>query len=144
MILPDANLLLYAYDESSAFHVPARTWWESRLNGVESVGLCPSVLFAFIRIGTNERAFERPMRIDEAAACVERWLDTDRVELLAFTLEDASCALKLLRKAGAGGNLTTDAQIAATAIRLKARVETADTDFARFGIDWKNPIMPSG
>lgn len=28
MILPDANLLLYAYDEASPFHERAKTWWE--------------------------------------------------------------------------------------------------------------------
>lgn len=140
MILPDANLLLYAYDQTSPFHAKAKAWWEARLNGAEAVGLCPCVIFAFVRIGTNARAFEHPMRIDEAIACVEQWTAFDHVKLLSVTPEDMACALQLLRKAGTGGNLTTDAQIAASATRLKARVETADTDFARFGIDWVNPI----
>ena len=30
MIVPDANLLLYAYDESFPDHAAARSWWESR------------------------------------------------------------------------------------------------------------------
>lgn len=102
MILPDANLLLYAYDRTTPFHSEAKAWWEDRLNGTEVVGLCPAVVFAFVRIATN--------------------------------------ALRLLQKAGSGGNLTTDAQIAASSVRLGARVETADTDFARFPVDWSNPL----
>ena len=140
MIVPDANLLLYAYDEASPLHAPARVWWEERLNGAETVGLCACVVFAFVRIGTSARAFAQPLRIDEAVACVRAWCSLAHVTVLPFTAEDADCALSLLEKAGSGGNLTTDAQIAATALRLGARVETADTDFARFKVDWANPL----
>jgi uncharacterized protein len=142
MILPDANLLLYAYDETSPFHPKAKAWLEDLLNGSEQVGLCPCVVFAFVRIGTNPRAFENPMHINEAIAIVGQWLSTEPVCLLDFTGEDVEYTLRLLSKAGAGGNLTTDAQIAATAMRLKARVETADTDFERLGVDWRNPLVP--
>jgi predicted nucleic acid-binding protein len=51
-------------------------------------------------------------------------------------------ALQWLEAAGSGGNLTTDAQIAAIARRRRATVHTADTDFARFaGVRWTNPIL---
>jgi uncharacterized protein len=46
----------------------------------------------------------------------------------------------MLEKVGAGGNLTTDAQIAAVAKEHGALVHTADSDFSRFGVTWKNPI----
>lgn len=141
MILPDANLLLYAYDEASPFHEKAKTWWERLLSEPETVGLCPSVLFAFIRIGTNVRAYENPLSIDEAAGIVREWMRVDCVQLLEFTAEDSEAAIRLLQQAGSGGNLTTDAQIAATAQRLHASVHTADTDFSRFAVDWKNPLV---
>jgi hypothetical protein len=70
MIIPDANLLIYAYDERSPFHAKARTWLEGLLNGEEVVGLCPVVLFAFVRIATNARAFVDPMTIGEASGHV--------------------------------------------------------------------------
>lgn len=140
MIIPDANLLLYAYDETSPFHVPAKKWWEGLLQGAEAVGLCPCVVFAFIRIGTSAQAFKRPLQIEEAAGIVDQWIAVDVVRFLTTAPEDISCALELLRKAGTGGHLTTDAQIAATAARLGATVDTADTDFARFDVDWKNPL----
>jgi predicted nucleic acid-binding protein len=50
-------------------------------------------------------------------------------------------ARRLLLNAGTGGNLVTDAQIAAISLRLDATIHTADTDFARFPkIRWKNPL----
>jgi toxin-antitoxin system PIN domain toxin len=141
MILPDANLLLYAYDEASPFHERAKTWWEGLLSQPETVGLCPCVLFAFIRISTNARAYENPLSIDEATDIVREWISADCVRLLEFTAEDSEAAMRVLQQAGSGGNLTTDAQIAATAQRLHASVHTADTDFSRLAVDWKNPLV---
>lgn len=140
MIIPDANLLLYAYDETSPFHERAKMWWEGLLSGSETVGLCPSVLFAFIRIGTNTRAFENPLSSSEAVAIAQEWMHSECLRFLEFTSEDSERAMSLLKEAGSGGNLTTDAQIAATALRFNASVETADTDFSRLGVDWRNPL----
>ena len=58
MIVPDVNLLLYAYDANSRFHAAAAAWWRACLSGSEPVGLPPVVLFAFLRIGTSARVFE--------------------------------------------------------------------------------------
>lgn len=140
MIIPDANLLLYAYDLGGLSHRKAKEWWEGLLNKTETVGLCPCVIFGFIRIGTNARAFERPLHIEEAVDIVGQWTEVGCVRLLSFTPEDIRDAMALLKDAGAGGNLTTDAQIAASALRLKATVHTACTDFARFPVTWSNPL----
>ncbi len=142
MIIPDANLLLYAYDEASTFHRRAKSWWSTCLAGPEPVGLVAVVLFAFIRVGTSPKVFETPLSISEAANHVQRWLEAPATELLAVTRADVDQALAWLNEAGSGGNLTTDAQIAAVARRCHARVHTADTDFARFpGVRWKNPVL---
>ncbi|MGH9380986.1 MAG: hypothetical protein ACRD2Z_10290 [Thermoanaerobaculia bacterium] len=58
--------------------------------------------------------------------------------LYAYLLQ----ALSWLEAAGAGGNLTTDAQIAAIAHRHRATVQTADTDLGRFPDGrWRNPLI---
>ena len=72
MIVPDANLLLYAYDSSSTFHERSAAWWSGCLSGREPVGLCGVVLFAFIRIGTSRRAFLQPLSIEEASSHVRQ------------------------------------------------------------------------
>ncbi len=142
MILPDANLLLYAYDASSPFHRKSAAWWSKCLSGSDPVGLCPAVLFAFIRIGTSARAFTHPLTINEASAHVQDWLDQPVAQLLEAQLQDIHQALALLVEAGTGGNLTTDAQIAAISLRHGAVVHTVDTDYARFPkVRWLNPLM---
>jgi toxin-antitoxin system PIN domain toxin len=141
MILPDANLLLYAYDATSPFHEKARRWWESCLSGTEPVGLCPVVLFAFLRIGTHPRAYENPMSIKTAGGHVTGWLRRRVCQFIVMEEVDVAQAMELLRAAGTGGDLTTDAQIAAMALRLDATLHTADTDFKRFdGVRLFNPL----
>jgi predicted nucleic acid-binding protein len=42
---------------------------------------------------------------------------------------------------GTGGNLTTDAQLAAFAFEYDADMYSNDTEFARFpGLRWRNPL----
>jgi predicted nucleic acid-binding protein len=56
--------------------------------------------------------------------------------------DDVETALGLLESAGTAGNLTTDAQIAAVALRLDAEVHTTDLDFGRFaGVLFSNPLL---
>lgn len=142
MIIPDANLLLYAYDAASPFHAQASAWWRKCLTGSSRVGLCPVVLFAFVRIGTSRRAFEDPMTIEEASRHVRSWIAMPSAHLLPQEESDVVQSLDWLVAQGVGGNLTTDAQIAATALRTRAVVHTADTDFSRFrGVKWINPLL---
>ena len=142
MIVPDANLLLFAYDAASPHHERAKSWWEECVSGPEPVGLIAVVLFAFIRVGTSPRVFEEPFSIAEASRHVQAWLAAPTTELLSVARADVDQALAWLTEAGSGGNLTTDAQIAAVARRCRAQVHTADTDFARFpGVRWKNPLI---
>ena len=141
MIIPDSNLLLYACDTSSPFHRAAAGWWAGCLNGPETVGLAPVVVLAFVRVGTSGAAFDDPLTLPEASAEVRRWLDRTVTAVVEADSADLARALTLVERAGAGGGLATDALIAATALRHRAVVHTADTDFARFpDVTWFNPI----
>ena len=144
MIVPDANLLLYAYREEVAFHDPARAWWESLLNGPERVGIPWAVVAAFVRMITNRSAYRVPATPTQAFDFVNEWLDSPNV----VTVNPGTRHLVLFREnlevAGVGGNLTTDAHIAALAMEHQAEVHTNDRDFARFpGLMWRNPIRTS-
>ena len=141
MILPDANLLLFAYNSDVPHHSRSAAWWSRALEGVEPVCLCAPVLFAFVRIATNARVFPHPMTIREASTHVEQWLERPNVLVASAEESDLRRALQFLNAAGTGGNLTTDAQIAAIAQRLGATIHTADGDYARFaGVRWHNPL----
>lgn len=143
MIVPDANLLLYAHDSRSPFFEPAKHWWETCLNGSEPVGLCHAVVFAFVRIGTNPRVYAEPLSLDAAANHVRTWRERRVTRILLPDAEHAAVAFELLQAAGStGGNLVTDAQIAAIALAHRATVHTADQDFRRFpGLDCRYPLQ---
>lgn len=142
MIVPDTNLLLYAVDATSPFHDAARRWWSDCLNGAVPVGLCHPVVFAFVRIGTNSRAFQQPLSLTQAARVVQSWHERQITRMLYPSAQHTHQVLELLAAAGsAGGNLVTDAQIAALAIEQQAEVHTADHDFRRFpGLDCHFPL----
>ena len=141
MIVPDVNLLLYAYDESSPFHEPAKAWCEVVMSGPSPLTLLPAVVFGFVRIATHPRVFKDPLSVSEVADHVRSWLAIRHVQLHEMLSEDVACALGLLEAAGTAGNLTSDAQIAAVALRLDAEVHTADLDFGRFPkVRFLNPL----
>ena len=141
MIVPDVNLLLYAYDATSRFHTPAAAWWRACLSGSEPVGLPPVVVFAFLRVGTSARVFEHPMTPNEAADHVRAWLAQPIVQVLEPRADHLERVLTLLESLGTAGNLVTDAQIAALVLESDAVLHTTDTDFLRFvKLRWLNPL----
>ncbi len=142
MIIPDLNLLIYAYDDLSPFHTRARAWWEQCLSGTENVGICWMVALGFVRLWTSPRVFARPMTVQNATRHVESWMECAAVRMLnPASPRHAELLFGFLRAEGRGGNLTTDAHLAAFAIETRGTIHTADTDFQRFaGVRWINPI----
>jgi uncharacterized protein len=142
VIIPDSNLLLYAYNENSPYHEGAKSWWESCLRGSIPVGLTIPAVLAFLRISTSTSALPEPFTLDEAEQTIQDWLDVSVTRVLTPLQAHIEDVIKLLKIAGsAGGNLTTDAQIAAIAMAHKATVHTADRDFMRFrGLDCYFPL----
>lgn len=141
MIIPDVNLLIYAYDSTSPWHKRAANWWASCLSGSTPVGIPWVVALGFVRLWTNSRVFANPMPIDEAASRVESWLARRIVRIVNAGPRHAELVFGFLRAEGKGGNLTTDAHLAALAVEFSGVVYTADTDFLRFaGVQWVNPL----
>lgn len=132
MKIPDVNLLLYAVDQQSAHHEPARRWLEDVLSGTEPVGFPWQVVLGFIRIGTNARLLAAPMTAEVATSYVAQWLGRS----VSLPLSPTDRHLLLLREflgtSGTAGNLVSDAHLAALAIEHGGELCSADTDFARF------------
>jgi toxin-antitoxin system PIN domain toxin len=141
--LTDVNLLLYAYDNSSAHHDRARSWLEERLSGSETFALAWSVILAFVRLATNPRVFERPMSVADALDAVDGWLAQPCAVVLDPGPRHVAILRDLLTPVGTAANLTADAHLAALAIEHGASVCSADRDFARFaGLVSENPLSP--
>jgi toxin-antitoxin system PIN domain toxin len=141
MIVPDVNLMIYAVDQSSPMHRQARRWLEERLSGSETIGLSWNVLLAFLRITTRQGPLRHPLSLARAFDLVDAWLDQPSVTVLHPGPRHARLLRDLLEPLGVGGNLTSDAHLAAIAIEHGAELCSFDTDFARFhGLRWRNPL----
>ena len=142
MILVDANLLLYAVNRDLPRHAEARAWLEAVLSGTSNVGLPWVVILAFLRITTSSRVFERPLSIEQAGAYVDSWFSLPAVRAVVPGSGHWPILKNLLETSGTGGNLTTDAHVAALALEQGYTVYSADNDFKRFaGLRHVNPLQ---
>lgn len=141
MILADVNLLIHACDSRSPVHGAARDWWESTLNGPRPVALSWVTIIGYIRMVTNRRIMQAPIGVAEAIADARSWLENPRVQILEPGDRHAEIMFAFLEELGTGGNLTTDAHLAALAVEYQAELASTDTDFGRFpGVRWFNPL----
>lgn len=134
MKIVDANVLLYAVNSESTQHRPAHAWLTQALQGGQLLGLPWVSLLAFIRLSTNPRVFPAPLSVSQAMDAVDIWLASRSAVTVEPTTRHLRVLRGLLQEAGAGGNLTTDAHLAALCIEHGAAVATFDRDFARFGV----------
>jgi toxin-antitoxin system PIN domain toxin len=141
MILVDANLLVYAHVTSLSQHQAARTWLDSRLNGLTPVGLPWATLLSFVRLVSNPRIFEHPESISTAWNQAEQWLTCPVVWIPQPTERHRDILRALLSDTLARSNLVPDAHLAALAIEHGLTLCSTDRDFARFpNLRWDDPL----
>lgn len=140
MIIPDLNLLLYAYNADSTRHALAKAWWEDLLNSGQRVGLPWIVILGFVRLSTARGILKNPISTDDAMNRIEAWLAQPGVSILNPAAQHL-VELRRTLNAIPGGPLTTDAHLAALAIEHRAEIHSTDGDFSRFpGLRWSNPL----
>ena len=99
------------------------------------------VLLAFLRLTTRPGAFQRPLSVGAAFDVVDAWLQQRSVTVPEPTARHLQTMRDLIAPLGVGGNLTSDAHLAALAIEHGAELCSADNDFARFNrLRWRNPL----
>ena len=141
MIVPDVNLLVYAYNDGAPHHEPARCWWESLVNGEERVGVPWAVSTGFVRLVTHPRVLTSPVSHSDAIGYVRDWFRFAHIMPINPGTEHLRLLQRNLQAAGVGANLVTDAHIAALAMEYQAEVHSNDSDFTRFpGLRWRNPL----
>lgn len=141
MIVLDANILLYAYDSSSAKHARARAWVERVFSEGTLVGIPWQTVSAFLRVVTNTNLPGQRFTTEEAAQVVNQWLEQPNVRFLGPGDEHWSLLRRMLIEGQARGPLVTDAQLAALALEHGGVLYSTDRDFARFpGLRWSNPL----
>ena len=145
MILPDLNLLMYAYNPHSPLHNQARKWWQDVANSDRLIGLPHDTLFSFIRISTNPALENAAVSLTEARNVVNSWLQLPNTRILLPGPDHFARVLHLMEKTNSVGRILSDATLAAYAIENRATLCSNDSDFARFkDLDWVNPLDKSG
>ena len=110
MRIVDTSVLLPAVNPSLPQHESARRALEAAINDDRPVGLVWVVANAFLRLTTKPGLFERPLPIDGAWEIVDGWLGHANVRVVQETEEHPRLWSELMRSAGTGGDLTTDAR----------------------------------
>ncbi len=143
MILPDVNVVVYAYKREEQFHARYADWLNEAAAGAEAIALVDVVLTGFLRIVTNPRIYADPAPLSDALSFVTALRAASPTQVVhgtTATWEQFAAfaeADRLLR-----GNLVPDAWLAAIAVTAGARIATADAGFSRFeGLEWFDPVI---
>lgn len=133
MILPDVNVLVYAYRGESGDHEAYSAWLSALVAGEDELALVDHCLTGFLRIVTNPRIYAEPAPTAEALRFVSRL----RVARRGHSITATSATWEVLEThvshdRGIRGNLVPDAYLAALAVSHGCRLATADRGFARF------------
>lgn len=140
MIVPDVNILVYAFRADAPEHETYAHWLNTAL-AQESIGIADATLSGFVRIVTHPRITSAPAPVDAALQFTRRLADAPRVRWLSqgVAVWEQFDALAS-QDAGIRGNLVPDAYLAALCLANNARLATRDRGFARYpGLRWFDP-----
>ena len=140
MILPDVNVLIYAFRRDSAHHAACKTWLDGVVLGDALFGISPIALSAVARITTNPRAYVEPSSLEQAFGFCNNLLSQPHCEIVQPRERHWSIFERLCIETGTRGRRVTDAWFAALAIEHGCTWITYDRDYARFpGLEWRVP-----
>ncbi len=141
MLIPDVNVLVYAFRRESPRHKEYKAWLEHKLVGIEPVGLSELALSGFVRIVTNHRIFTEPETPETALEFCEAVRQGPAAIPVRAGEQHWPIFVDLCRTSQARANLVPDAYHAALAIEHAATWMTTDRGFARFpGLAWSAPL----
>ncbi|MBV8801349.1 MAG: type II toxin-antitoxin system VapC family toxin [Alphaproteobacteria bacterium] len=140
MVLPDVNVLIYAFRADSPRHVTAKHWLDSVILGDAPFGMSPLVLAAVVRITSNPRIFLEPSPLAEVFSYCDNLLHQPHCRTLRPGEQHWAIFRELCVSTGTQGARVSDAWLAALAIEHGCTFITFDRDYARFsGLPWSEP-----
>lgn len=79
LALLDTNILVYAADTSSPFHMPAKSLRDKGFNGEVALCICPQTLTEFYAVITDSKRVAHPRKPKEAVTEIKNYLMSDRI-----------------------------------------------------------------
>ena len=141
MILPDVNVLIYAFRRDSAWHAEYRAWLQGVVDGPNAYGVSPQVLASVLRICTHPRIYRQPSSVTETLAFCDALLEPVHSTLIQPGERHWTIFVDLCTSSKASGNLVQDAWFAALAIEHGCQWISTDADYQRFrGLRWQRPF----
>jgi toxin-antitoxin system PIN domain toxin len=140
MILPDVNVLIYAFRQDVPQHSICRPWLNSLIEGETRFGVSPLALRALVRITTNLRAYRQPSTIEEAFAFCDNLLGQPHCQVVEPGERHWDIFKRLCVDTDTRGPRVTGAWYAALSLEWGCEWITLDRDYARFpGLKWRAP-----
>src|SRR5258707_15727461 len=99
MILPDVNVLIYAFRRDLPQHAVCRAWLAGVVMSDARFGLSPLVLGAVVRVSTNPRVYRTPSTIEEAFGYCENLLGQPHCQIV----EPGGRHWDIFNRSGIGG-----------------------------------------
>ena len=141
MLLPDVNVLVYAFRAGQPRHAEYLEWLERLTGGAEAYGMSDTVLAGLVRIVTHPRIFQRPDPVETALEFADQLRSQPNCVVVRPGPRHWSIFRDLCRQVNAKGNLIPDAYLAALAVESGCEWVTTDRDYARFpGLKWRHPL----
>ena len=143
MILPDVNVLIYAFRKDDPQHARCREWLNGVAAGEARFGLSPLALSALVRVTTNTRTYREPSSFEDAFGFCEDLLGQPHCQVVVPGERHWDIFERLCIETNTRGPRVTDAWYAALAIEWGCDWITLDRDYARFpGLKWSVPVVP--
>jgi toxin-antitoxin system PIN domain toxin len=140
MILPDVNVLIYAFRRDVPQHAVCRPWLDRVVSGEDVFGISPLTLAAVVRITTHPRIAKQPSTLEEAFGFCDDLLRQPHCQIVEPGERHFDIFKRLCLETDTRGPLVTDAWYAALAIEWGCEWITLDRDYARFpGLKWQVP-----
>ena len=139
MRTPDVNVLVYAVNLDAPQRTAAARWLEDAFADPAGIAFTWHALASFLRLSTQRRIVSKALPLETALGVIDEWLAHPRARVIGPTDRHPSLLGRLLIGAGRGGNLVSDANLAAIAIEHGAVLGTFDRDFEQFAglrMDW--------
>lgn len=129
----DANILLYASDESSPHHPRARAFLADCAESRELLCLAWPTVMAYLRISTHPAILAHPLAPRDAERNIDSLLSLPQVRAIGEEPGFWGVYQEAAGEFPVRGNLVPDAHVASLLLQHEVRVlYTADADFRKF------------